>query len=154
MVLNWSTFWGSATPDSLRKFRFLNDFYAKYKFKEKIELNLGFDIGFQQAQPNSSILQWWYCPLVIAGYSITDKVFLAARIEYYSDKNLIIMTDDNSKPFQTLNYSLNVDWKFSSKVIFRIEGRFLDAKEEIFKKDDAFVNNDFFITTSMIGYFK
>ncbi len=149
LSLNWSTLIGSEYPDDERRMRYFNDFYALYQLNEKIKIIAGFDIGFQQHRKNSSNYDYWLSPVLITQYAINDKWKTAVRFEYYQDKEQIIISTGNNNNFQTNGFSLNFDYLPISTLVCRLEGRWFGSNYDIYPRDDAFTDNDFFITASI-----
>jgi hypothetical protein len=149
VALNWSTYVGNEQPDIDKKWRYFNDFYGQFKVTEKTSLIAGFDIGVQQSAKGSSDYDVWYSPIVIAQYKPTAKIQVAARGEYYQDKNGVIIVTGTSNGFKTFGYSANFDYLAADNVMFRIEARSLNSKDEIFLKDNNPTASNFFITTAM-----
>ncbi len=152
-VLNWSTFVGNEQNDSFKKWRYFNNFYGQFQFTEKFGLTAGFDFGIQQDRDTANILQdgmaSWYTPVFILRYAPNAKTRIAVRAEYYSDKTGVIITSGTQNGFQTIGYSLNFDYLASDNVMFRMEGRGLYSKDEIFMMDDKVSNQNTFFTTSL-----
>ncbi len=148
-TLNWSTYMGNEQPDSDRKWRYFNDFYGQFKISEKTSFITGFDIGSQQKLRGSSDYDIWFSPIVIVQYKPTTKIQLAARGEYYSDKNGVIISTGTPNGFQTFGYSANLDYLIADNIMFRIEARSLSSKDDVFIKNNNPTNTNTFITTSM-----
>ncbi|MGG7034711.1 MAG: porin [Flavobacterium sp.] len=148
-TLNWSTYVGNEQPDDNRKWRYFNDFYGQFQLTEKINLIAGFDIGVQQKEKGSSNYDVWYNPTAILQYKPSSKIQLAARGEYYNDKNVTFIVTDTPNGFQTVGYSANFDYLPTDNVMFRIEARSLNSKDAIFMKNNNPTNNNVFVTTSM-----
>ncbi|WP_461103001.1 porin [Spirosoma koreense] len=140
LILNWSTFLGSDRPDSLKQGRFFNNLYAIINPAGKVGVILGFDIGADRKpvvnshsdQRVGSGSYVWYSPVVIARLATSDKSFVAARVEYYDDKNGVIIGTGTTNGFQTVGYSLNYDYAIVTNALFRIEGKLYDSKDAIF----------------------
>ena len=151
-TLNWSTYIGNEQPDTLKKWRYFNNFFAQFKPTDKFGLTIGFDIGMQQARDSLNELDGialWYSPVIILRYSPTPKTRIAARAEYYSDETGIIISTSTPNGFQTIGYSLNFDYLASDNMMFRMEGRALNSKDEIFIKDNKPNKQNYFFTTSI-----
>ncbi|MEY4937193.1 MAG: hypothetical protein RIS64_3552, partial [Bacteroidota bacterium] len=133
--LNWSTYVGNEQPDNERKWRYFNNFYGQFKISEKTNLVAGFDIGAQQTVNGSSDYDTWYSPVIIVQYKPTAKIQLAARGEYYQDEKGVIIATGTPNGFKTFGYSANFDYLVADNVMFRIEARSLNSKDEIFLKD-------------------
>lgn len=149
VVLNWSTYAGNEQPDTIRKWRYFNNFYGQFKVAEKVNLTAGFDIGIQQTVNGSSDYDVWYAPIVIAQYKPTEKVQLAARAEYYQDKAGVIIATGTDNGFKTYGFSANFDYLPASNVMFRIEARTLNSKDDIFLRNNDPSNNNVFLSTAL-----
>lgn len=148
-LLNWSTYIGNEQPDSIRKWRYFNNFYGQFKVSEKVNLTAGFDIGLQQSFANEDNYDVWYSPVLIAHYKPTAKMQFAARAEYYQDKNGIIIATGTENGFKTYGFSANFDYLPADNVMFRIEARTLNSKDDIFLKNNDPTNSNLFITTAL-----
>ncbi|MEL1242485.1 porin [Flavobacterium flavipallidum] len=149
VVLNWSTYMGNEQPDLDKKWRYFNDFYGQFKLNEKTNITAGFDIGFEQIAKNSTQYNTWLAPILILQYKPTAKFQLAARGEYYSDKNAVIVATSTANGFKTYGFSTNFDYLISNTVIFRIEARNLSSKDAIFTKNNIPTDTNTFVTTSL-----
>lgn len=148
-TLNWSTYIGNDEPDISRRWRYFNDFYGQFKISEKTRVIAGFDIGIQQKSRASNNYDIWYNPTLIFQYKPTPKIQLAARSEYYKDKNGVIVATETPNGFQTFSYSANFDYRIADNALFRIEARSLNSKDNIFTKDNNPAKTNTFITTSL-----
>lgn len=147
--LNWSTYVGNEQPDNDRKWRYFNDFYGQFILTEKTTVMAGFDIGVQQAAKGSSKYDIWYSPVLMAQYKPAAKIQLAARGEYYQDEKGVIIATETANGFKTYGFSANFDYLPVENVMFRIEARTLNSKDDIFLKDNNPTNSTVFITTSL-----
>jgi hypothetical protein len=71
---------------------------------------------------------------------------LAARAEYYNDKNQVIITTNTPNGFQVWGFSTNFDYHINDKMQFRIEGKSYTARDAIFNKNS---HQNYMITTNM-----
>lgn len=149
ITCNWSTFAGNDLPDSLSQKRFFNNIYGQIQLTEKLGITAGFDIGMQQVTKDTSEYNVWYSPVLIVQYKPTSKIRIAARGEYYSDKYGVIIATNTVNGFQTLGYSINFDYLPTDHVMFRIEGRGLNSKDQIFLLDNKPNNANYFLTSSL-----
>lgn len=149
IALNWSTYAGNEQPDSLKLWRYFNNFYAVMQVTEKFGIIGGFDVGIQQKVKDSSAYANWYAPILLLQYKPTSKIKIAARGEYYADGNGVIIATATKNGFQVLGYSLNLDYSPTSNVMLRIEGRGLSSIDEIFFLDNKPSTQNYFITTSL-----
>lgn len=160
VTLNWSTFIGSDRPDSLRQGRFFNNVYAIINPTGKVGVILGFDIGADRKpvvstnQRVGSGSYVWYSPVVIARLATSDKSYLAGRLEYYNDKNGVIIATGSPNGFQTWGYSINYDYailpnRTAGPALVRIEGKVYNSKDAIFETASGFGRNNVSVTTSL-----
>ena len=147
--VNWSTFIGTDDPDSTRRMRYFNDFYGIVKLSEKINLIAGFDFGFQQKAKDSSEYDKWFTPVVIVQYTIDEKWETAVRGEYFGDEAGIIISSTSPNGFNSTGFSMNIDYSPAPSIVCRLEGRTLNSKDDIFKLNDGYTNNNVFITASI-----
>lgn len=157
LILNWSSFIGSDRPDSLKQGRFFNNFYAIINPSGKVGVILGFDVGAdrkpvvntrsdQRVGAGSYV---WYSPVVIARIATSSKSYLAGRIEYYEDKNGVIVGTGTPNGFQTWGYSINYDHAILPNALFRIEGKVYDSKDAIFQTSTGKGRTNTSLTTSL-----
>jgi hypothetical protein len=155
VTLNWSMFIGSDRPDSLKQGRIFNNFYAIINPTGKLGAILGFDIGADR-KPIASGDQRvgrgsyvWYSPVVIVRLATSDKSYLAGRIEYYNDKNGVIIAISTPYRFQTWGYSINYDYAILPNALFRIEGKVYSSKDTIFETASGLGGTNMSLTTSL-----
>ncbi|QKZ13432.1 porin [Spirosoma sp. KUDC1026] len=157
VTLNWSSFLGSDRPDSLKQGRFFNNLYAIINPTGKFGVILGFDIGAdrkpvvdtrtgERAGSGSYI---WYSPVIIARYKTSDRSYLNGRVEYYDDKNGVIIATATANGFQTLGYSLGYDYAILPNALFRVEGKMYDSKDAIFSTSTGLSKSNTSLTTSL-----
>lgn len=144
-TLNYSTFIGSDKPDSARQMRIFHNLYGIFQVNEKFGLTLGFDIGTEQKAKGRSDVNVWYVPVLIGKYTIGKKWAIAGRIENYTDKQGVIISND----FLTNGFSANVDFSPASNAVFRIELRYLKAKNKIFTTENGVSDKNIFLTSSL-----
>lgn len=144
MLLNYSNFLGSDKPDSLRTFRVFHNFYWQYETDSKFDFILGFDLGTEKNA--AAQFATWFSPVGILRYRINDRAKLAARGEFYSDEDQVIIATNTSFGCQVLGLSTNFDYSLSKAVQFRIEGKMFQANEPIFIENQR---QNYLITTNM-----
>ena len=149
LLFNYSTFVGTDNPDSIRKMRYFHNLYAIYSPVPVLSFTFGFDIGTEQKTKNSKQYNLWYSPVFIIRYNPINKFAVAARYEYYNDKNGVMITTNTSNGFQTHGASLNLDYIICDKVTWRIEGRMLKSKDEIFVWNKALSKYNYSLLTAL-----
>jgi len=146
---NWSTFIGTDDPDSTRRMRYFNNFFGQFQLNNKWGLIAGFDIGMQQRKHKSSQYDFWFSPVMILKYQLSETWATAFRTEYYQDQTGIIIPTNTTNGFKTTGLSLNIDFTPSRRLFYRLEGRWLNSKDKIFQQTNNLANNNLFIVTSI-----
>lgn len=142
VLLNYSTFIGTDKPDSARLMRYYHNIYGVFNLGDKLGLTLGFDIGMEEKSPSDGGTNTWYAPIGILKYSFNEKWAIAGRLEYYNDKNGVIISTGTPNGFQTIGYSINLDYAAAKNVLLRLEARNLSSRDEVFVKQSQAVKSD------------
>lgn len=148
VTLNWSTFIGNDKPDNDRKNRYFNNFYGIFQMNNEFFAIFGFDIGSEQKSKGSSAMNTWVNPSIILKYRPTEKTAIAIRVEYYDDKNGVIIATGTPNGFKTWGFSTNIDYYITNNIVWRVEARTLSSKDNIFINNDI-VNDYSFMTTAL-----
>ncbi|SFI37800.1 porin [Halpernia frigidisoli] len=151
--VNSSSFVGNDKPTEDKRMRYFHDLYANFNLGEKWSGIAGFDIGAEQKAKGSEQYSAWYSPNLLLSYAITDKDKIGGRVEYYNDKNGVIIRSATPNGFQTFGYSLNFDHQIQKNLSWRTEVRGFSAKDAIFTKDNLPQSTNFSITTSLSAWF-
>lgn len=146
--LNSSSFIGNVYPDSARRMRYFHNFFMKAGYG-KTSFILGFDLGAEQKEKSASVYHIWYSPVVLMKYKLTQRTYIAGRLEYYSDSKRVIIQSLNPKGFQTMGTSFNIDFNISPEFLFRMEGRVFYSGKSSFLINQKSVNSIFFLTGSL-----
>lgn len=153
ITLNSSSFIGNDKTKEEKKMRYFHDLYGSFQLTNEFSTVLGFDIGAEQKLKGSEQYNIWYTPNILMKYQLNNKWALAGRLEYYNDKNGVIIQTKTPNGFQTFGYSMNVDYAILKNVVFRTEARGFTSKDAIFVKNDGLKQGNFFITTSLAAWF-
>jgi hypothetical protein len=143
LLINYSTFFGTDKPDSINANRKFHNFYIQYEPTSTFGIIAGFDIGRDKFDATN--YGTWYSPVLIIKQSISNKTKIAFRGEYYSDPKQIIIATGTTNGFQTFGFSTNLDYDINEKIKWRIEGKILNAKDNIFANG----KNNSSITTNL-----
>ena len=149
ITLNYSTFIGNDKPDTVAQMRYYHNFYALFNPTDKFRITLGFDYCMEQKSKGSNRYNMLYSPVLILRYQCFNKLAIAVRGEYYNDENGIIIATGTPNGFQTIGYSLNIDYLIRDNIIWRIEGRGFSSKDKIFSLNNSASNQNYFVTTSL-----
>lgn len=149
ITVNYSNYLGTEGADSIRVTRFYNNLYGVFQLSKEFGLTLGFDYGTQQSARGISVKNEILSPVAIARYTINPKWGIAARAEYYQDKNGVIISTGTPNGFKTMGYSCNIDYSPVANAVVRLEGKVHDSKDKVFTRDLDRVNYNAAITASI-----
>lgn len=150
VTLNYSTFIGNDKPTDDKRMRYFHNLYGILKWSDHFHTTVGFDFGMEEQFKGAGEYYNWYSPIIIARYLINDQWAIAARAELYHDKDGVIIATGTEIGFQTTGYSVNIDWQLHANAVWRVEGRILSSKDDIFTDADGeATNTNTFVTTSM-----
>ncbi|MES2811812.1 MAG: outer membrane beta-barrel protein [Bacteroidota bacterium] len=144
-TLNWSTFVGKEFNGTNFTMRYFSNLYWDKTWSDQWRTISGFDFGIQDISSNNNVHKNWLSPVLVTQYSISKKWQMAYRIEYFQDKNNIMVATPS--PFETIGNSLNFDFLPNSKVKIRTEGKWYRATESIFDLEAK--KDNFSVTTTM-----
>lgn len=149
VTLNSSSFIGNDKPNIDKRMRYFHNLYGIFQLNKNWGLTAGFDIGAEQKSKGSESYNSWYSPVLIVKYKASEKINLAFRGEYYQDENGVIIATETPNGFKTFGYSLNFDYSIYDNVVWRIEGRNLNSKDEIFTENGNPTKQNFMAVTSL-----
>jgi hypothetical protein len=64
LIVNYSTFFGTDKPDSVRLWRIYHILYTILQINDKVGLTVGFDTGTEQVSKGSRDKNIWYTPVL------------------------------------------------------------------------------------------
>ena len=132
LLVNWNTYAGkesSASEPTYVGWRFFTDAYFIYS-KNKWSMTGSAYVG-SQAQ-SASTATWWNAN-VIAQYTLTDKLSVVSRIEYFEDGNRVqIVPITTAQGFSAFGSSLGINYKFAENFLFRTEARVFLSKDDVY----------------------
>ena len=149
ITINSSTFIGSDDADSVRQMRYFHNYYGIFQISSKWGVITGFDIGAQQIQKGSDQYYVWYSPVLISKYSVTEKISLAGRVEYYSDPKGVIIQTNTPNGFQTFGCSVNLDYSPVKNVLIRLEGKMYSNKDKVFTRGSDQIDQNYSMASSI-----
>ncbi|CAM4059746.1 Putative beta-barrel porin-2, OmpL-like. bbp2 [Pedobacter westerhofensis] len=149
ITVNYSNYLGTEGADSIRVRRFYHNIYGIFQLTDHFGLTAGFDYGTQQKAKGTDGKNEVLSPVAIAQYKFNSKWALAGRVEYYKDKNGVIIATETPNGFQTTGYSMNIDYAPVSNAVVRLEGKVYDSKDKVFTRDMNPVKNSATLTASI-----
>lgn len=150
VTINSSSFIGNDKSDQERQMRYLHNLYGQFELNDRWGLIAALDVGAEQKFGGSDQYSVWFSPNLIVRYRWNDNLSLAARMEYYQDKDGVIIGTDTPHGFRTTGYSVNMDYRFSPNILWRAELKKLDSRDKIFEKErDGFSDNNLMAITSV-----
>lgn len=146
-VVNWSTFLGPATPDSLRLNRFYNNVYTTFN-GDTTGLTLGFDLGLQERRDGG----WdgWFGPVVVLRQRVAERNRAVARVEFFHDEAMVILGTD--RPL--MSACVGWDRQLVPGVLWRAEARWIGNERAMFTdRDGVPVRDNWVLTTALSARF-
>lgn len=151
-LINWNSFIGkeSSASEPTIGWRYFTDAYFIY-VKNNWSLTGCAYIGSQeQAAGNAT---WWTVNL-IAQYSLTRKLSITSRIEYFDDdKSVQIVPITSAIGFSTYSGSLGFNYSIAENFMFRTEGRVFLSEKDVYIRESQNTNNSSMITTNFTVWF-
>lgn len=152
-LINWNTYSGkenSASEPGFVGWRFFTDAYFIYS-KNRWAMTGCYYIGIQEQ--SSSNATWWNANL-IAQYSLTERLSLVSRIEYFEDERSVqIVPITSAEDFSSYSSSLGINYRVADNFMFRTEGRVFFSEQEVYLRDEQPVSNSSMITTNFTVWF-
>jgi hypothetical protein len=149
LTLNYSNYLGSEGADSVGVRRFYHNFYVTAQVSSKLGVTAGIDYGTQQKSKTDHNTNHILAPVIVARYLFDPQWALAGRLEYYQDKNGILIATGTPDGFQTKGYSLNIDYMPVGNAVIRLEGKTYHSKDAIFVNGRSFSNNSPLLTIAI-----
>lgn len=149
LTLNSSSFVGNDHVDSLRQLRLFHNLYAIWQPNARWGLTAGFDIGIERAAFPARHFRPWHTAVLILRRQLAPRLHVAGRGEYYFDRRGVIITSGTPNGFQTIGYSLNVDYALRNNLLFRVEAYGLRSRDAIFYDHGSLSRNDLLLLSSL-----
>ncbi len=132
--------------------RILSDLIVKAQLSKRFGLCLTSDFGLQK-RPDRSDYSQWFSETLTAKAALADSLSLGGRVEYFHDRDQVIVTSSTPSGFQTFGASLNLDWEPEAGVVFRKEVRTLVSKDSVFVgRGGAKTSSTFFVTSLALSF--
>lgn len=149
LELNYSNYIGNEGDKVTgRKMRFFNHMYALYQFTQKFHTVIAFDYGSQELW-GSNKNGIWHTGMAVAAYNIGEKTEISARVEYYHDKDQIIINTGINQGFQVYGASFNFNYRPVNNVVLRMEGRVYNSRYKIFNAGETAENHNTLLVSSL-----
>jgi hypothetical protein len=151
LLLNWDTYIGDeqSVSDSTIGKRYFSDIYLVYS-RDNFSFTTCAYAGVQeQAESNAT---WWQANF-IARYNLTRKLSATGRIEYFSDPHQVHIIPMNGSGFNTSSGSIGLNYKLGENVLIRLEGRTFLSNQDVYSRNNEFVNNSTTLTSNITMWF-
>jgi hypothetical protein len=153
ILVNWNTFLGneSSAGDTYDGFRFFNDFYF-IKKSGRWTVSSCVYLGVQE-QSGNKLATWWQGNL-IAKFSLTDKLSISGRMEYFKDKSAVqIKSITGNQGFVSFSSSAGLNFQLMPNLLYRIECRLFDSPSKGFIRSAVPAREDTWLTTGLTWWF-
>lgn len=149
--LTYNNFFGNEQSDSLAsRTRFFNDIVLKFALHPSVQIAGVFDLGLEE-KPVGSGNSVWYTALLLGRFEATPSLAFTGRIEYFADRDQVIVKTGTPDGFQTFGASLTAEVKVAPGMLWRAEVRMFNSKDRIFPTQNttAFSRNNAFAVSSL-----
>lgn len=114
-----------------QELRFFHDVIVKATLSDRWALSFSSDLGMQK-QAGGSDYSLWYVETLLSQLRIAPTLTIGGRVEYFHDRDQVIVVTGSRNGFQTFGASLNLDWQPEPGVLFRNEIRSLFSQDAVF----------------------
>jgi hypothetical protein len=151
-TINYSNFIGKVLTEIVKDgTRIFHNFYTIFTPNDRLSFIAGFDIGRDRYDKKSYGI--WYAPIFIGRYTFSERYKMALRSENYTDPHNIIISTINSKYFETMGFSLNLDIHLNTNAVWRNEIKTFLSKYDIFAEGNRFTDSNLnFITVLAVRF--
>jgi len=127
-LFNWDTYVGDERSiyNPTNRVRYFTDIYWLYNAGKKWSFNSCVYVGRQDQKTNQNVKSshYWWQGNLIASYAFTKKLFLSARLEYFSDPDQMMINSLDVTGFEGGSGGLCLNYRITEKSLFRVEGRY------------------------------
>ncbi len=148
ITLNSSTYIGNEGADSLKQIRLFHNFYGIFNLNDRWGLIAGFDIG-RQGNELTKQARIWHAAALMLRYKMTAKLTLCGRAEYYKDRKGVFIPTNTPNGFQTIGYSLNLDYAPAENLLVRFEARGLSSQDKVLLMNSQAAKQNIVLATSI-----
>jgi hypothetical protein len=147
--LAYNNFLGNEQSDSLAsRVRFFNDVVLKFSLSPSFQIAGMVDFGIEEKAMGTGS-STWYDFLLLGRYQLTSFFALAGRVEYFGDKDQVIVKTGTMDGFQVYGGSITADVNLAPNLSWRLEARLLKNQDAIYPTDSErpSKSNGFFVTS-------
>jgi hypothetical protein len=150
-TLNSSTFYQNNTKKITQNKRFFHNFYATVQPTEKFGCTFGLDNGVDDYSSPffGTATARWFTTLVVMRIAPTPKFSIAARLEFFQDKQGRIVSVPDGKIFKADSFSTNLDVKIRKNAVWRTELRKINNVDSIFVANNRLNKSNLALTTAI-----
>jgi len=156
MKVNWSTFLGSDTPDSIGLYRIFNNVWWSWE-GANWGVKVAADVGVQE-KAKSTEWNLWADGVAVLRRRLGKQLFAVVRGEYYYDPQQVIVyiappIIGSPRGLSAMGYSLGLDVQVMPNATVRLEGRMLRTTSYVFEFQNRATQNNTSITVSLAAKF-
>lgn len=151
-VINWATYTGSESSEVNPDYgtRYFSDF-SVYYHKNRISVSACAYAGYQERAIDDG--SWWQS-VIIGGYDLSTELTLVLRMEYFNDRNQVLIdAPDQSPYFSTYGSSIGLNARPFNNIMLRVEARNLWSSHPVYTRESIPVNNSQTITGALTFWY-
>ncbi len=126
----YNNFIGNEQPSGMPvEMLYFNDICLRLGNDGKFQVDMTYDFGTQKVD---SVNRVWMGAALVAKIPFGEKFAFGLRGEYYKDEFQVIYKTGTDKGFDGFGASINFDFQLSKNLVWRTEGRMLQATTPLF----------------------
>jgi len=151
VTLNSSTYIGNDKPDTAKQLRLFHHLHAIIHVIRKFDLLFGLDYGMEEKPAGTQGWNNWIGAALQLHLQATPRIAVAARGEYYKDRNGVVITTNTANGFNTTSFSANFDLTIMKHVLWRLEGKIYNSRDAVFPEHSGAPTRDNIVLTTALS---
>lgn len=127
-LLNSSSFAGNVGENGSRQMRYFHNFYCRWQPDDRWEVLGAADFGAEKQPQAGGRYHTWLTPVLVVRRQTGKRTWLAARAEYFQDREGVIIPLPDNNPFEMWGASVNADLRLSPNWLLRMESKLLHSR--------------------------
>lgn len=141
-----NAFAGNVAPDdSTTQYRFYSNLILQYTPLTVLQFAMSADVGAQKNAADNGYRQW-YTGAVYARYLFAPQFAAAVRLEYFIDRDQVMIATGTENGFQTGGVTTNFDFMPEDAYRLRFEYRNFFSKNSVYRYSDGLRPQEHIVT--------
>ena len=151
LTLSYGNLFGNEAPVSVteKKFRSYHNAWVRYNVGDRFHLVASGDYGSQEL-PDSGDQATFSIWMLIAGYAVSERLNVAARVENMQDMDELLV-NTSGMGFDLHTYSFTGTYNVSEQAKVRIEAKYGQDAELIFRSKNTTLHDRYFLLVASLA---